>query len=1144
MAPATRPALLLLIALGVASGVAALVVAVGMAWLVTSVATGSAVTMPIALVASALLIRGILAAIGESAARQAGLACASAVRSAVLSRWLCLPVESRPGGQEATTLAGEGVEALETYVARYVPALVTAAIVPALALGILAVVDIWSALVVLFTLPLLPLFAALIGMHTRDQTRHRMATMTQLAGHFMDVVKGLPTLVAYGRAEHQSTVVRDVGDRHRRATVRTLRTAFLSTAALELLATISVAMVAVGVGLRLAYGTIDLQVGLTAILLAPEAYWPIRRVGTEFHNAAHGAEVLDDLSTELIAPPAGRYPTPSVDPDEVSGDPEDIIDGGAKSAEDQTTLGVRGVSYGYLGNADVLHKITRTTPSRPGLTVLTGPSGCGKSTVLELLAGLRTPRVGVVTCPQAHLAAQRPLLISGTVWENFALTRGATREKAEATLRAVSLWEIVYPRGGLEAVIGDDGFGLSAGQRGRMALARAMLSDTAVLLMDEPTAHIAEDSAPRIRALIADLARQRPVIVATHDPALITLADHRWELRPAERARTPEAPMAVVQTQQPATDSRVAPAGATAQDPSPALWTAISPQNRLRLACALGGASVASGVALTAISGWLIVQASSQPVVLTLLVAIVGVRTFGLARPLLRYAERVVSHDVALDDLARRRADLFDSLVPLTPARLGRGSRATFLTAVVRDLDDVVDEQVRVRVPWAATVIASAVAIGVLAFALPWAAVVVAVGAAAALGIGEIASRWEQSRHDAAVHQRGAVLAATTTVAMHIDAIQAVGGWLRAALHAGVEDGQSTDTERASAREAQILVDLDKRQADYAHAETRLIRVRCYAIAATWAVVAVVTAAVAVLAATAFATGQLSAPWAALVALTPMALAESWTALPEISGAKARARAAQDRLDQVVCQRPAVASRSSTSLNDPATPLEIDSLSARWAARLDEPEHLDLKGLTLPTLASADRLQLTGPNGVGKSTALAVVARQLDPASGCYRVAGRDTQLLSTDSVQSRIAVVDDEPHAFAGTVRANLALAAPGAREEQMLQALHAVDLSTWLATLSDGLDTVVLGLSGGERARLSMARAVLSRRPIVLMDEPTAHLDDATAARAVAGVCRSRPLDGAANHRHHEPTGPTVVAVSHQLHSWPGFATVQMEA
>ncbi|MGB3764163.1 MAG: thiol reductant ABC exporter subunit CydD, partial [Ornithinimicrobium sp.] len=863
--PEAKPAVAVVVLVGLATGIVALAQAICVAWAVTSVVTGMSLTAPLLSLVVLLVVRGMLAGVGEYAARRAGHLTASGVRSRVLRRWLALPQGRRPDDDEATTLIGEGVAAIEPYVSRYVPALVAAAVVPAMAVLTLAFVDVWSALIVVVTLPLLPLFAALIGMHTRDQTRRRWAAMTQLSGHFLDVVRGLPTLVAYGRAEQQVTVVREVGERHRVATVRTLRTAFMSTAALELLATISVAMVAVAVGLRLAYGTMDLQVGLTAILLAPETYWPIRRVGTEFHNAADGVETLGALGDDLTFAP------PSSDEHTGSG----------------IGIGVTMLCYAYPGRGDVLHELDLTVPDSAGLTALTGPSGTGKSTLLELLARLRTPRSGSVRGPEAHLTTQRPLLLSGTILDNLRITAPAVSvSRAEQALREVGLWDALEARSGLHTVIGDDGFGLSAGQRTRLALSRALLSPQSLVLLDEPTAHIATESLPQIHRVIGTLAQERRVIVATHDHDLVALSDSRWTLSApptAEPGHSGDDPNL--------TDAMSTPDHVTRQDTSTApphpqhsWWQQLRPITRLRVACAMGGLSVASGVALTATSGWLIVQASFQPVVLTLLVAIVGVRTFGLARPVLRYGERVVSHDVALADLAQRRADLYAELIPLTPARLGRGSRSDFLTAVVRDLDDVVDEQVRVTVPWWSTVIASVVAVMVVGLALPAAGLAVLLGSVAAFAVAHLGFRAERRSQDGAVHARGEARARATTLTHHITPVQAVGG-----------------------RAADRLVDeVDRAHEAAGRAEMRLILARSAGVAALWSVVAATAATVAILAASAFVAGDLGAPMAALVALTPMALAEAWVALPEVCGAKARSRAAQSRLASVLDRSPAV----------------------------------------------------------------------------------------------------------------------------------------------------------------------------------------------------------------------------------------------
>jgi ATP-binding cassette subfamily C protein CydCD len=1134
--PSTRGPVALLSLVGVLAGAVSIAQALVLAVAVGRVVDGGDLVAPLRWLVALLVLRGLLSGLAEVVARRAGLRVAGEVRLAVLRAWLGRPEDERPPTEVALARATEGISSVEPYVSRYLPALVTGAVVPALAVAALLVVDPWSALVVVLTLPLLPVFAALIGRHTQEQTQRRWGAMAQLAGHFLDVVRGLPTLVVYGRARAQVAVVREVGERHRLATVRTLRTAFLSTAALELLATISVAMVAVGVGLRLAHGSMDLVVGLTAILLAPEAYWPVRRVGAEFHTAADGAAVLEELRRDgtlattapLPAPlptgravwrspgrPDARYGAPQADRTRGVAGPggggpgagPGRAPGGQRSARVLLTH----VSYAHPGRERTVTDVTLSTAGGPGLTTLTGPSGAGKTTVLELLAGLRTPAAGEVEAPDAHLASQRPVILPGSVRDNLALVggRGGGGRPGDAAmvtaLERVGLWEALRLREGLDTVLGDDGFGLSAGQRARLALARALLADAPLVLLDEPTANVAASSVPALHGVITELARERRVVVVTHDPALEALADERWRLaipapETAYPARVPDRGAGTTRHKRRADDGcdassahRGGPAGVVRALPTPA------GRRGLALACLLGGLAVSSGVALTATSGWLIVQASTMPVILTLMVAIVGVRAFGLARPVFRYAERVVSHDVALEELAERRADVFARLVPLTPARLGRRSRGEVLSAVVRDLDDVVDERVRVVVPGWSAVLATLVGAAVAGWHLPQAGLVVAAAGVLVLSIGAGGYAAERAAQARAVAARGRVQHAVTALTSRLLQVQAVTG-----LHAD---------------RTPLLRPVADAEADQRRAEQRLVGARAVGITLTWLVVAATTAAVAVLAWRAQSAGVLDGPYAALVTLVPVALADTWVEVPTIAGARARARAASARLQVVLAQEPAVAARGSLAPGRGPHHLTLEQVGARWPSARGETERgVDLEPLDLD-LPPGARVTLTGPNGVGKSTALALVARHLDPLCGRAALDADDVLALDLDETRARMAVVDDEPHAFAGSVRANLALAAPDASDDDMVTALHAVDLGHWFATLPQGLDTLLTGLSGGERARLSMARALLSGRPVVLLDEPTAHLDDATAGRALAGLL------GAAG-----GAGTTYLLVSHR--------------
>lgn len=508
--PAARRPVAALGVVGVLSGAATIGTAFALTALVVAVVSGDPLGTPVGWLVGLFAVRALLAGLTERVAAWAGVAVSNSLRSALLRRWSTLDADSRPEPAAAVSLATTGATTVEPYAARFLPTLVTASVVPVLAVATLVVVDWPSAVVVMLTVPLLPLFAALIGRATADETSKRWAALASLGGHFLDVVQGLPTLVSYGRAERQVATVREVSERHRRATMRTLRLAFLSSAALELLATISVAIVAVTVGLRLSTGSLALGPALVAILLAPEAFWPIRRVGAEFHAAADGAAALDDILTQLTPSPLAPSPL--------------------APNSGRAVVRLSGVSYRY--GADAPDVITRLDlVAGPGLTVVTGPSGVGKSTVLDLVAGLRRPSSGTVEAPASHYVTQRPFLAAGSIREVLTIGHAADDATLWGALREVGVEGVVAALpGGLSASLGDDGFGLSAGQRQRLALARAWLAPERVLLLDEPTAHLDPESACALAELVARLADRRTVIAVTHRDELLAHAQQHLHL--------------------------------------------------------------------------------------------------------------------------------------------------------------------------------------------------------------------------------------------------------------------------------------------------------------------------------------------------------------------------------------------------------------------------------------------------------------------------------------------------------------------------------------------------------------------------------------------------------------------------------------
>ncbi len=426
---------------------------------------------------------------------------------------------------EVATVAVGGVDALETAFARYLPQRVLAVVVPVAVLVFVASIDLVSAGVMLLTLPLVPVFMWLVGRYTEQRTRARWQALSQLATHFSDVVRGLPTLRAFNRAGVQAERIAEVSDDYRRTTMGTLRVAFLSGTVLELAATLGIALVAVTVGVRLVGGGLGFEAGLTVLVLAPELYLPLRNLAAQYHASADGlavAERLLDLLDE--EPPTGSRTGRLTVPSPLN-----------------APVRLDGVGFSYpTRQGVVLDSIDLTLT--PGETVaLVGPSGSGKSTLASLVLGLLLPdegslSVGDVDLSTCDLAAwraqiawvpQRPTLFRGTVAENICLgdpSAGADRVSAAATLAAADAFVRELPDG-YDTVVGDGGRPLSAGQLQRIALARAFLRDAPLVVLDEPTANLDPESAELVGAAVERLREGRTVLLIAHRPELARRAD-------------------------------------------------------------------------------------------------------------------------------------------------------------------------------------------------------------------------------------------------------------------------------------------------------------------------------------------------------------------------------------------------------------------------------------------------------------------------------------------------------------------------------------------------------------------------------------------------------------------------------------------
>lgn len=1127
-AQATRFFLAAVVALGLVG--AALVIAQAM--LIAEIVVGgfedgltvTELRTPLLLLAAVAVGRALVAWLTELAAHRASAAVKSELRGRLLERAALLGPGWLSGQRTGSlvALATRGVDALDDYFARYLPQLGLAIVVPVAVLARIVTEDWVSAAIIVVTLPLIPLFMILIGWATQSRMDRQWQLLSRLSGHFLDVVAGLPTLKVFGRAKAQAESIRTITTQYRRATLRTLRIAFLSSFALELLATLSVALVAVTIGMRLVHGELDLYTGLVVLILAPEAYLPIRQVGAQYHAAAEGLSAAEEIFAVLETEPRAA---------------------GTEEVPDSTRLELEGVTVRHEGRTDPsLDAVSLTV--EPGETVaLVGPSGVGKSTLLNVVLGFAVPDEGHVRVGGRDLAGlglerwrrriawvpQRPHLFAGTIAENVRLARpDADDEAVVAALRDAGAYDFVAELpDGERTLLGEDGAGLSAGQRQRLALARAFLADRPLLLLDEPTAGLDGETEAGIVDAVRRLAAGRTVLLVVHRPALLAVADRVVTLEPREveasgpaataasglpvpqplaggeplDARRPGHVLEAADLLEPGDVREAATDVLRESDARPGRVLARvreaagAQRGQLALALLLGSLAVGSAVGLMAVSGWLISRASEQPPVLYLMMAVTATRAFGIGRAVFRYAERLVSHDAVLKLLAELRVAVYRGLERVAPAGLRTVRRGDLLSRLVADVDALQDYWLRWLLPAGTALTVSVAAAGFTGWLLPEAGVILAVGllvagAGVPLVSGAVARRTERQLAPA-----------------------------RAALATRVTDllGGTAELTVAGA--------LPARQAHMRAADGLLTRIASRAATATALgggllalVCGLTVVAAASVAVPAVNDGRLTGVALAVVVLTPLAAFEAVAGMPLAVQYRQRVLRSAERVYEVL-DAPVPVQEPASPADAPASPfpLEVRGLSARYpGADRDALASLDL------TLVPGRRIAVVGPSGSGKTTLAQVLLRFLDASSGTYSLGGVRADALDGDTVRRSVGLCAQDAHVFDSSIRENLRLARTGATDAELDDALARARLLEWVRSVPEGLDTPVgehgARLSGGQRQRLALARALLADFPVLVLDEPAEHLDLATADALTADLLAATE-------------GRTTVLITHRL-------------
>ena len=1175
----------------------------------------------IAVAIIALLVRSGTDYLLAVSAQRAASGAKSRIRSALLKRVLATGGADTPEGTGATAvLLSRGLNALDDYYTKTLTAFVSTAVVPFMLWVVVASLDWMSAMVLACTLPLIPVFMILIGKNTRDETAEAQAELHRLSDHILELVRGLPVIIGLGRERAQTRAMNALGQRYRERTMQTLRSAFMSSLALELITTISVALIAVLIGVRLVNGTLGLDTAILVLLLAPECYQPLRDVGAAYHQSEDGVAALRSAQKIIDAP------LPSAAADSLAPESEEA---------QPSTIAVEDLSVSYPARPAVLtnlslnldRRVTTAQGERGAVIGVMGESGCGKSTLLNVFSGaVREGLVPTGSEEPVHLTGsvtglgttlvipQSPVFTAPTVQTEMALyalsATEAERERAAALLgeamdsKKLSVTDaesalLVGPLAqlGMEKLTALEPGALSAGQARRLAVARTLARAEAIyraggeqtvltVLVDEPTAHLDAYSAYLVTRALHRLAELgATVLIVTHEQELAAGCDtlvravqtargYTWtaEANTARVAVPAQAPAHLLKDREEYEAESTAPAGASAaaevQEAEPAgLFASLRTLKELTgigVRAATGPVIMAAitslmAAALTALSGWLIVRAAEGPAMMYLMVAIVGVRFFGLGRACARYAERLMTHSkvLAAANILRLRAWVGAWQSVSSVRALLRGD--ALLERLVGGIDELRDGIPRVIIPPAAHLLVMTAALITTACILPQALIPVLL----AVLVSTFVAPWIVLRADA----RAEALARRSTAQM----LRLGTGMLSAAEDLRA-NGVATTAEKANgALDAENLSALQKGSTAQGVGRT-LVTLSWFGAALASAIIAYPLAV----------DGTVRAPEAAIVVLLCTGMLESslghveavrsWPAfsrllatiapsvrdvslegivavstlkrsvpteaevdthvLPRrVERLRARAEAEMEELLEADRQRAhrfdrpesaaeAKADSKAGSVRPPklgeptlvscGTPqelgvkvtdaepaLSLQDAAARWPG-MDHPVFTDLN----MNARAGSWTAVTGPSGSGKSTVLATVLGFLPLESGRVLASG---EVLEGEQLRGYAAWCPQAAHIFESTLEGNLMLARDRSdrpSEEELIEVLRRVGLGEWFDALPQGLRTPVGAggsfLSGGQRQRLAVARALLVNSPVLLLDEPTAHLD-AESARAL---------------------------------------------
>ena len=1103
------------------------------------------------------------------------------LRNRVLHHMIAQGIRQSDSAGSVTHILTDGLDHVDAYMSQYIPQALYAVLIP-LMISIAIIDSIsWIGWILLVTYPLIPFFMILIGKKADKLNKQQWERMQFLGGHFLDVLQGLTTLKVFGRAKEQVHVIGRLSGEFRDATLKVLRIAFLSALVLELIGTISTAMIAVYLGVSLVYGEVEFLPAFFILLLAPDFYAPLRQLGAAFHTGLSGKVSLTAVQ---------EYLTSGI---EVVRTGQEILE------EPIQTIEFCDVAYQYEEEQVGLETFTGVL-KRGRSYMLVGESGAGKTTISNVLMQLLTPTKGQVTVngcdlqsldsqwyhKQIAYLSQTPYIMSGTLRENLQFGLEVSDEELWKVLQQVQLAGFVSTLPlGLDTVIGEGGYGLSGGQRQRLALGRILLRPAQILILDEVTAHLDVETESLIMQVLREYGKDKIVLYVGHRVQTMKYVDTLFVMQagrlvesgnyadlvaqngyfaslvntysnPVMRKLTVKSDDFICVEQVSETmysenagirdksvpfdvvalhdsdglhskksiaivDAQVVQEGiastyqmkygneahrvmksSTPKDEAlrgeatgsvrqqdirrglVSLWNLLSQYRVLLVGSVIFAmGTVLMNIGLLTTSTWLITKASEHPILVVLSLAIVGVRFFGIGRAICRYGERYVSHSMAFQGLYELRIAFFKRLEPLVPRIFQSMKMGDLLGRIMADIETLQFFYLRTLVP-SLSFIGVTVLGCLMGYQLhPIVAIVIAlysiiVGVVLPIIITYALRQVPPMR----LHTRGR---------MKEELIESIHGVVDIIMsHQETRFVQSMKASFSAYDGWQSLWNRGVRWN-----QTILLGL------AQSALLVGVVVGVWVIDETDY--GPL---WVAVIAIGLQAYFEVLQPMTEAFLHGYESALAMDRLEGLEGQGSQQIRAVDRVSNDSSRGLGeyVDNDSSHDVSPMIRVQSLSFAYDVLPiydgldlSIQKGEKVAIVGPSGSGKSTLFALLQGWYT-YTGTISIDGVDAKMLSEEQLQSYMAYATQDIYVFYATIGDNIRLAKPSATDEDIWQALEAVQLADWARSLPKGLRTMVgqggMGLSGGQRQRLGMARLYLRDAEILLLDEPLEGLDQVT--------------------------------------------------